>query len=131
VHRAAQPGGRVVDPGPQRGRRFPDRRVCGGLGQLPGLEREQHQIHLQPVVQILGDPAPLPVRGLDQPDPGPAQLLLAGAQLGGQSLRLHRQANHPARRQDLVGVSDQHRIVNGLFRIQSARAPQCSRDLIR
>ena len=75
-------------------------------------ERQRDEPLLRAVVEVALEPPPLDVGGLDEPEPGGAQLLEAGAQLGLQALVLEREAGGGDHRVDELGMVAERGVVH-------------------
>jgi hypothetical protein len=113
VHDLAQLGGCGVDPLAQLGGSLGH--GTGGiraLRELLRLEREENQLHLEAVVQVLRDSAPLGVGGADEALAGELQGSTAGHELRGEPLPVQRDGQHPACGSDQLGLADDVRVVH-------------------
>ena len=113
VDQPAQLGRRGVELAAQLGRASDDfGRGSVDLGQQTRPEREEHQLRLQPVVEVLGDPPALVVTGLDDAGAGLFQLARAHHELGGEAFALEGEGRDLARALHVPGVGDQGGVVD-------------------
>ena len=87
------------------------RHVPASVTEPAGLQTQEHQLHLQAVVQVLRDAAPLVVGCSHEPGAGVFEVAGPAAEFGGEPLAVELDGDDPADGDDVVGVRHERRVV--------------------